>query len=203
MIIRKAQFLTAGLRPDQYPRTTLPEIAFAGRSNVGKSSLINTLAGRKSLVRTGRKPGQTRTLNFFLLNDCFLFVDLPGYGFSQAPKEMIRTYLDTMEDYLRHRTQLILVIVLLDIRRLPSPEDRSFYRFLKTVGRPLQIVLTKTDTVSPGQWKKSWQEIASALEAMEEEPVFFSSKTGRGKEALWPVIEKALTTNEKEKKEDS
>lgn len=196
MIIRKAEFLTAGVHPAQFPQTNFPEIAFAGRSNVGKSSLINTLLGRKSLVRTSRKPGQTRTLNFFSVNDRFLLVDLPGYGFSQAPKEVIKNYLETLDRYIRFRTQLSLVVMLLDIRRIPSSEDRSFYSLLQRSGRPSQIVLTKTDTLSPGQWKGSWKGISSALGVMEGEPIYFSSKTGRGREELWKVLEPVLRRNE-------
>ena len=131
MIIRSAVFLKSGLKPGDFPLLPHPEIAFAGRSNVGKSSLINTLLGRKHLVRTSRTPGQTQTLNFFLINEDLVFVDLPGYGYSQASKTVIRAYQQAMMDYLQFRRNLILLVLLLDIRRSPSEEDQFFFHLAK------------------------------------------------------------------------
>jgi GTP-binding protein len=193
MIIRSAEFITSALKPGHFPKTTFPEIAFAGRSNVGKSSLINTLLRRKSLVRTSRQPGQTRTLNFFLINDSLIFVDLPGYGFSRAPKEVIRTYQDAIVQYVKNRDALVLLVLLLDIRRIPSIEDRAFYHLLQSCGRETRMVLTKSDTVGQGAWEKAWSQIGKALHPLLPDPIFFSAKTGRGRDQLWNEIEKKLS----------
>jgi GTP-binding protein len=194
MIIRKAEFIKSGLNTSHFPKTELPEIAFAGRSNVGKSSLINTLLKRKALVRTSRRPGQTRTLNFFLINDTFVLVDLPGYGFSRASKEVIATYQKSIVTYLQTRPNLVLVILLLDPRRIPSREDKVFLQVLRAVGVPYLLILTKSDLLSRGSWKKAWDDISGDLEFPKEEPLFFSSKTGQGREDLWSEIEKRLNS---------
>jgi GTP-binding protein len=192
MIIRKAEFITSGLKVSHFPKSALPEIAFAGRSNVGKSSLINTLLNRKALVRTSRSPGQTRTLNFFLINDTFMLVDLPGYGFSQAPKQAIENYQRSMAAYLKTRSNLALVVLLLDLRRLPSGEDRTFLQWLRVGGLPYLLVLTKSDLLGRGSWKKAWKDISEVLETPLSEPLFFSSKTGQGRDDLWAEIESRL-----------
>ena len=190
MIIRKAEFIKSGLKPAHYPKSALPEIAFAGRSNVGKSSLINTLLNRKALVRTSRRPGQTRTLNFFSINDTFMLVDLPGYGFSRASKEVIENYQNSIATYLKTRSNLVLVVLLLDLRRIPSKEDKAFLQWLRVGGLPCLIVLTKSDTLGRGAWKKAWKEISEGLEDSLGEPIFFSAKTGQGREEIWAEIEK-------------
>ena len=152
MIIRSAAFLKSGLKAGDFPLLPHPEIAFAGRSNVGKSSLINTLLGRKHLVRTSRTPGQTQTLNFFLINEDLVFVDLPGYGYSQASKTVIRAYQQAMMDYLQFRRNLVLLVLLLDIRRSPSEEDQFFFHLAKNIGIGPLVVLTKADKISRGKW---------------------------------------------------
>ncbi len=192
MKIRSAEFLKSGLKTAQFPQTQLPEVAFAGRSNVGKSSLINTLLNRKSLVRTSRKPGQTRMLNFFLVNNLFVLVDLPGYGFSRAPKEVIHNYQEAMSVYIETRRTLVLVIILLDIRRLPSIEDIHFLRLVESSGLETLIVLTKSDTVGRGAWRKAWAMISRNLGYPRNNPIFFSAKTGQGREELWSEIEQNL-----------
>jgi GTP-binding protein len=196
MIIRSAEFLKSGLKPAHFPAAQLPEIAFAGRSNVGKSSLINALLGRKSLVRTSRRPGQTRTLNFFLVNGDLVLVDLPGYGYSRASKEVISSYQQAMSAYLKTRKTLELVVLLLDIRRLPSEEDKGFLQLVRSSGHEPFIVLTKVDTVGRGAWKKSWAAISADLAGPRVEPVFFSAKTGQGKAEIWDAIGRRV---EKEK----
>jgi len=194
MIIRSAEYLQSGLKAGDFPKTPWPEIAFAGRSNVGKSSLINSLTGRKSLVRTSRQPGQTRTINFFLVNGSLMMVDLPGYGFSKAPKTTIRQYHEAMVSYLKTRPNLALVILLLDLRRRPSEEDKAFLELVLSQSVNFLAVLTKADTLGRGTWKRAWTEIAGDLNLTGHGPVFFSSKTGEGKEALWSEIEAALTS---------
>jgi GTP-binding protein len=192
MIIRSAEFIKSGLKPDHYPKSALPEIAFAGRSNVGKSSLINALLRRKALVRTSRRPGQTRTLNFFSINDSFMLVDLPGYGFSRAPKEVIQNYQGSIVTYLKTRSNLALVVLLLDIRRIPSQEDKAFFHLIRACGLGYLIVLTKSDTLGRGSWKKAWKDISDGLEDPIGQPIFFSTKTGQGREEIWTEIEGRL-----------
>lgn len=192
MIIRSAEFIKSGLKPDHYPKTALPEVAFAGRSNVGKSSLINALLRRKALVRTSRRPGQTRTLNFFSINDSFMLVDLPGYGFSRAPKEVIQNYQGSILTYLKTRSNLAVVVLLLDIRRIPSQEDKSFFHLIQVCGLEYLIVLTKSDTLGRGSWKKAWKDISDGLEDPIGQPIFFSAKTGQGREEIWAEIEGRL-----------
>src|SRR4030042_4410234 len=192
MIIRSAEFVKSGLKAAHFPKTSFPEIAFAGRSNVGKSSLINTLLRRKSLVRTSRRPGQTRTLNFFLINDNVMLVDLQGYVFSRAPKEVIDTYQEATSTYLKKRPNLVLVVLLLDIRRVPSNEDKAFFHLIQSCGRNTLIVLTKSDTVGRGSWGKSWSEIAKDLDGPQPNPIFFSAKTGQGRDEIWAEIEGRL-----------
>lgn len=192
MIIHSAEFLRSGLKEIHFPQTLLPEIAFAGRSNVGKSTLINALMGRKALVRTSRKPGQTRTLNFFMVNKTMVMVDLPGYGFSQAPKEVIRTYQEATISYLKKRKTLVSVVLLLDVRRLPSKEDKQFLDLVRASGRDLLIILTKSDTLGRGSWKGAWSAISKDLDDPGEDPIFFSARTGQGKSELWKAIEERL-----------
>lgn len=189
MIIRSAVFLKSGLKASHFPRSMLPEVAFAGRSNVGKSSLLNTLMGRKSLVRTSRTPGQTRLLNFFLVNEDLLMVDLPGYGYAKAPKEIIRSYQEAMSTYLKTRKNLILVVLLLDLRRLPSVEDKAFLKMAQSSNQRVLLVLTKADTLGRGSWPKAWSGISEELEDSNSSPIYFSARTGQGKEAIWAEIE--------------
>jgi GTP-binding protein len=192
MIIRTAEFIQSGLKPEHFPPATLPEVAFAGRSNVGKSSLINALLNRKSLVRTSRRPGQTRMLNFFSVNDDLMLVDLPGYGFSRASKEVIRSYQEAMSDYVTTRKTLLGVILLLDIRRLPSKEDKQFLNLVRSCRVETLIVLTKSDTLGRGSWKKAWSMISNDLNLPGVDPIFFSAKTGQGRGEIWAAIEGSL-----------
>ena len=193
MIIRSAVFVKGALKPQDFPEAAFPEIAFAGRSNVGKSSLINTLLGRKNLVRTSRTPGQTQVINFFLINDNLMLVDLPGYGYSRAPKGVIRSYQQAMSEYLQYRRNLALLVLLLDIRRSPNEEDRYFFDLAAYLGLGPVPVLTKTDTVSRGNWPAAKKEIGRQLGwGPDAAPVFFSSKTRLGKDELWRVLEEGI-----------
>ena len=188
MIIRSAAFLKSGLKAGDFPLLPHPEIAFAGRSNVGKSSLINTLLGRKHLVRTSRTPGQTQTLNFFLINEDLVFVDLPGYGYSQASKTVIRAYQQAMMDYLQFRRNLVLLVLLLDIRRSPSEEDQFFFHLAENIGIGPLVVLTKADKISRGKWGEASKEIRRQMDWGEQAALFFSTRSQQGQRELWQAL---------------
>ena len=197
MIIRSAVFLKSGLKPGDFPLLPHPEIAFAGRSNVGKSSLINTLLGRKHLVRTSRTPGQTQTLNFFLINEDLVFVDLPGYGYSQASKAVIRAYQQAMMDYLQFRPNLILLVLLLDIRRSPSEEDRFFFQLAKNLGMGPLVVLTKADKVSRGKWGETSMEISRQLDLEGQTALLFSTRSQQGQQELWQALTERIESGQR------
>jgi GTP-binding protein len=151
------------VRPSQYPPEGVPEIAFAGRSNVGKSSLLNLITGRKSLARVSGSPGKTRTINFYLCNDEFRIVDLPGYGFARVSKAESEKWGRMMESYLEHRPDLIKVIQLVDIRHKPSAQDVQMYDYLKYYGLSGIVVATKADKVSSNERARNIKEIRSTL----------------------------------------
>ena len=180
------------MKPEDFPLLPYPEIAFAGRSNVGKSSLINTLLGRKHLVRTSRTPGQTQTLNFFLINENLVFVDLPGYGYSQASKTVIRAYQQAMMDYLQFRRNLILLVLLLDIRRSPSEEDRFFFRLAQQLGIGPLVVLTKADKISRGKWGEAAKEISRQLDWGGPAALLFSIRSQQGQRELWQALAEGI-----------
>ena len=196
MIIRSAVFLKSGLKAGDFPLLPHPEIAFAGRSNVGKSSLINTLLGRKHLVRTSRTPGQTQTLNFFLINEDLVFVDLPGYGYSQASKTIIRTYQQAMMDYLQFRPSLILLVLLLDIRRSPSEEDQFFFQLAKKLGMGPLVVLTKADKINRGKWGEASQEIRRQIDWGDQAALFFSTRSQQGQLELWQALTERIESGQ-------
>ena len=202
MIIRSAVFLKSGLKAGDFPLLPHPEIAFAGRSNVGKSSLINTLLGRKHLVRTSRTPGQTQTLNFFLINEDLVFVDLPGYGYSQASKTIIRTYQQAMMDYLQFRPSLILLVLLLDIRRSPSEEDQFFFQLAKKSGMGPLVVLTKADKINRGKWGEASQEIRRKIDWGDQAALFFSTRSQQGQLELWQALNDRIESGQRRDPQD-
>ena len=197
MIIRSAVFLKSGLKAGDFPLLPHPEIAFAGRSNVGKSSLINTLLGRKHLVRTSRTPGQTQTLNFFLINEDLVFVDLPGYGYSQASKTVIQAYQQAMMDYLQFRRNLILLVLLLDIRRSPSEEDQFFFQLAKKLGMGPLVVLTKADKINRGKWGEASQEIRRQIDWGDQAALFFSTRSQQGQLELWQALNDRIESGQR------
>ncbi len=151
MKITSAEFVKSAVWPPQYPPATLPEIAFVGRSNVGKSSLINTLVGRKNLAKTSNTPGRTQLINFFTINEKISFVDLPGYGFAKVSQSVKKNWGEMVETYLKERQSLALVIFILDIRRDPSEDDLSLRDWLEHYRIPYLYVLTKADKLSNNQ----------------------------------------------------
>jgi len=192
MKVTSAEFTTSATNPSQYPEGLISEVAFAGRSNVGKSSLINTLINRKRLARTSAAPGKTRLINFFKINNQLFFVDLPGYGFAKVPLSVKKSWGPMVEEYLKERQNLRLVIVILDIRRNPSEEDLSFVNWLDYYDVNFLFVLTKTDKLSKNQIKTRLQKISEYFSgAGYDEIVLFSARTGYGKDAIWKKITKA------------
>lgn len=188
MIITSAHFVTSAAESSQYPPTTLPEIAFSGRSNVGKSSLINTLLNRKHLVKTSSTPGRTRLINFFEINASFLFVDLPGYGYAKVPASVKKKWRPMIETYLLTRNTLKAVVLILDIRRVPGQEEHQFIDWLYHFNIPRMLVITKSDKLSKANRIKNRKSIAESLSVDENELTLFSAKSRLGKDAIWASI---------------
>jgi GTP-binding protein len=187
-MITSAEFVTSAVRPAQYPPPDLPEFAFAGRSNVGKSSLINTLVSRRKLVQTSSTPGKTRLINFFRVNAAFSFVDLPGYGYARVSEEERRRWRPMVEQYLAARDNLKGVVVVLDIRRAPSGEDGQLLQWLERRDIPAVLVATKADKLSKTAQVKQLGIISDALEADLDDIVLFSSKSRQGRDGLWNAL---------------
>lgn len=192
MNIKSAEFVASAVKPAQYPGPDLPEIAFAGRSNVGKSSLINSLLGRKSLVKTSSKPGRTQTINFFLINDSFYFVDLPGYGYAKVPRAVQKNWGPMVEKYLRTRQELRAVVVILDIRRLPNQGDHDLIAWLTHYNIGQIVVLTKADKLKKNRQEKQRNAIARELSTDPSSLILFSATSGLGRQQLWKTLEALL-----------
>ncbi|MCG6894010.1 MAG: ribosome biogenesis GTP-binding protein YihA/YsxC [Desulfobacteraceae bacterium] len=188
MHIRSAEFVKSAVKPVHYPPPDLPEIAFAGRSNVGKSSLINTLVRRKHLVKTSNTPGRTQHINFFRVNEELMLVDLPGYGYAKVPAAVRKQWRPMIEAYLSGRPVLRGLVLILDIRRTPGPEEISFLQWLKEQGVPAQLVVTKADKLSKSRQTLRKKAVAEALAAAPETMILFSAKTALGRDALWREI---------------
>lgn len=190
---REAVFLTSAARPEQFPRTPWPEIAFAGRSNVGKSSVINRLLCRRDLARVSSTPGRTRTINFYQVNGGCVFVDLPGYGYAKVSRELQEAWWSLVETYLTQRVQLRGVIHIMDARHPPTAQDRELQSFLNAVGVPARLVLTKSDRVPRGRRADARKVVAENLALpFPGAPSFFSAETGEGVPELWRAIEECL-----------
>ena len=188
MNISSADFVISAVKPAGYPPPTFPEIAFAGRSNVGKSSLINTLINRKSLVKTSRTPGRTQLINFFLINKTLSFVDLPGYGYARVPEAVRKTWGPMIETYLSTRECLKGVVVLMDVRRDPGAEEMNLLEWLRFHQVPAIPVLTKADKFSRTKQHLRRKLIAEALGMIPENLILFSAKSRQGKDAVWEGI---------------
>ncbi|MDI9570869.1 MAG: ribosome biogenesis GTP-binding protein YihA/YsxC [Pseudomonadota bacterium] len=192
MKIRSAEFVKTAFLPAHYPAPQYPEIAFAGRSNAGKSTLINVMTNRGDLAKVGRTPGRTQAINFFLVNETVSFVDLPGYGFARAPEKVRRSWGPMVEAYLAGRENLVLIVLLLDIRRELRDDDRNFLLWMEERDRPCQLVLTKADKLSRQQALARRRLVeAQGGGAGWREPIIFSARTGQGRAPLWRVIEEA------------
>lgn len=196
LVIRSLEFIggmaeRGGWRPD----AVLPEVAFAGRSNVGKSALLNRLVRRKAFARVSKTPGRTREINFFRVNDAFVFADLPGYGYARISRERSSAWGPLIESYLRASPTLRGVVQLLDVRHDPTDDDRTMLDFLAEVGVPTLFVATKTDKLSKGAVAGRILELARRLDVPEEQFIAFSATTGAGRDELAEAIVGLLATD--------
>jgi|SRR5699024_2080896 len=195
MKVNNARLVISAVSQRQYPEDHLPEIALAGRSNVGKSSFINKLIQRKSLARTSSKPGKTQTLNFYNINDMFYFVDVPGYGYAKISKVERKKWGNMMEEYFQTRDCLKAVILVTDSRHAPTQDDIQMYEYLKFYNLPVVIIATKIDKVSKSKREKYLKRTKQTLKVESEDLVIpFSAETGEGKEKLWTIIKKYINT---------
>ena len=188
MIIKSAEFITSAVKPDQYPPVKYPEMAFAGRSNVGKSSLINTLVNRKRLVKTSSTPGRTQLINFFDINSLITFVDLPGYGYAKVPTAVRKKWGPMIETYLSGRRSLKGVVVIMDIRRVPREEEHNLIAWLEHYSIARILVLTKADKLSKTKQDKQRAAVARSLDVDSSELIMFSAKSRKGREDVWGAI---------------
>ncbi len=190
MNVNNVKLEAVAVKKEQYPTGGLPEIAFAGKSNVGKSSLINTMINRKALARTSQNPGKTRTINFYNVEEKLFFVDLPGYGYAKAPKSEQQKWGKMIEDYLLKREELRAIIMLVDIRHEPGENDIMMYDWLKHYDYDIIIAATKSDKLKRSQLDKHKKMLKNALDLEENDILIpFSSENKSGKEELWTVIE--------------
>jgi GTP-binding protein len=193
LVIRSLDFLGGMASVDGWrPESVLPEVAFAGRSNVGKSSLLNRLVHRKKFARVSNTPGRTREINFFKVNDAFVFVDLPGYGYARVSKERRAEWRPLIESYLRRSPQLRGIVQLLDVRHDPTNDDRLMLDFLSEIGVPTIVVLTKIDKLTAADRRRQLAELPLRLGLDAEQVIAFSAATGEGRDELGAAIESLL-----------
>jgi GTP-binding protein len=193
VIIRKAEYVCSAVYLEQYPMTGWPEIALAGRSNVGKSSLINKFLGRRNLARTGNTPGKTQTLNFYNINDQWFWVDLPGYGYAKVPKAVKANWDQMMNRYFSKRETLRAVVQIVDIRHAPSDGDKTMHEWLLARGVPTLVVATKVDKITKGHWQKQLKLIAQGLGLPDWQLILpYSAETGEGVPELHQAVEEIL-----------
>lgn len=189
MKVTSAEILISAVTKQQYPEDKLPEIALAGRSNVGKSTFINRMIQRRSLARTSSKPGKTQTLNFYKINDAFYFVDVPGYGYAQVSKKEREKWGGMMEEYFETRDTLSVVVIVTDSRHKPTDDDIQMYAYLKYIQVPVVIIATKIDKLSRSQRNKQIQQMKRNLNIDPQDHfVPFSGITGEGKDHVWSIL---------------
>ncbi|GGM27158.1 putative GTP-binding protein EngB [Paraliobacillus quinghaiensis] len=190
MKVTKAEMIISAVSQKQYPSGDLPEIALAGRSNVGKSSFVNKLINRKALARTSSKPGKTQTLNFYRINDFFHFVDVPGYGYAKVSKTEREAWGKMIEEYFLEGDNLKAAVHVVDIRHRPSVDDVTMYEFLKFHEIPVIVVATKLDKIKKSQVGKHVKQVKETLQLHDEDVIIpFSSETAQGKDTAWKAIE--------------
>ena len=186
-----SEFIKSAFQETDWPLDPRPEIAFMGRSNVGKSSLINSLLSTKGLARTSSTPGRTQSLNFFLINNRFRFVDLPGFGYANVPKHIRSSWGEMVTSYLAKRSQLVLSIHIVDSRHEPTKQDLQLHEWLEHFARPRLIVATKSDKLSNNELRKNIGRVERMLH--EDTVVAYSARTTQGRDQVWQAIESALT----------
>lgn len=193
MDVNNVELIISAVRPEQYPETDLPEYALAGRSNVGKSSFINTMIRRKSMARISQKPGKTQTLNFYKIEEALFFVDVPGYGFAKVSKTEREKWGVMIETYITSREQLRGVIQIVDLRHKPTEADRMMYEFLKYYDIPVIVVATKADKIPRSKWQKNAKIVRETLDFDPDDKfVLFSSETKMGKDEAWQFIKEGM-----------
>lgn len=199
MQVNNVALEAVGVKMEQFPTTGLPEVAFAGKSNVGKSSLINGLINRKALARTSGQPGKTRTINYYNVENVLYFVDLPGYGYAKSSKSSREEWGKMIEYYLKKRQELKLVILLVDIRHEPSENDKLMVNWIRGNGFEPIIIATKADKINRSQIQKHISMIRKVLGLKNENHIMpFSSMTKQGKDEIWEIIENELHINKEE-----
>lgn len=197
MKIIDVNLITMAVRRSQYPEDDFPEFMLIGRSNVGKSTFINTLLGRKNVAYTSSKPGKTQTINFYLVNNGFYFVDVPGYGYAAVNKKTQEKFGKMIEEYLEKRDELTRVFMLVDFRHKPTEDDQLMYNFLKYYNIPVTIVATKVDKVGPSKIEKNKKILLSTLDlVVGDDLVLFSSVTKLGKEEILKKIDDLINISE-------
>lgn len=181
------QFIKSATQRSQYPKSHLPSVAFVGRSNVGKSSLINCLVGKKNLARTSSTPGRTQVINFFNIDDRWILVDLPGYGFAKVPVSVREKWAGMIEEFLQGSENLKLTVAIVDARHKPSPLDIQMIEWLEHFQVPYQVVATKVDKLSGNQRQKSLKLVRETLKT--DDVIPFSALSGQGKKEIWKILE--------------
>lgn len=194
MLIKNPRFEISVMNKSQYPKNNLPEIVLAGKSNVGKSSFVNSMINRKSLARTSSAPGKTRQLNFYNIDDKFYFVDLPGYGYSEMSKAEQAKVGASTESYLKNRKNINLIILLIDIRHKPSENDIMMLDFIKHTGKHYIVITSKADKIAKTKVPSYVADIAKILDVPEDLIFAYSSETKLNQETIWEVIEESLAT---------
>lgn len=196
MKIKKSEFIISAVSQSQYPEEPMPEIAFAGRSNVGKSSLLNMLINRKNLARTSSTPGKTQTINFYSIDDLFRFVDLPGYGYAKVSKTQKAAWAKTIETYLNQSQNLLEVIQLVDIRHTPSVQDKEMYKWILDCGFNGIVIATKLDKIKNSQLQKQINVIRKELNMPDNAPLIpISSDNRKGKYKVWDLFNELFEFN--------
>ena len=197
MKVSKADIVISAVGEDQYPEDDLPEVVLLGRSNVGKSSFINTLIRRKGLARTSSQPGKTQTMNFYIINETFRCVDMPGYGYARVSKTEREKWGKMIEEYLQKRENMVMVILLVDSRHEPTEDDQLMYNWLVYYGLDPLVIGTKADKISKTRRKKAIDNIMKTLDLRRrDEIILFSASEKLGKEEVWEVIENRIAKEE-------
>ncbi|MBY0013611.1 ribosome biogenesis GTP-binding protein YihA/YsxC [Paenibacillus typhae] len=203
MKVNNAEFIISAVGPDQYPTDALPEIALAGRSNVGKSSLINRMINRKNLARTSSTPGKTQHMNYYRVNQDMYFVDFPGYGYAKVSKTQRASWGKMVEKYMEERETLKLILLVVDLRHPPTSNDKMMFDWLKHYDLPLCVVATKADKIPKTRWPKHIKIMKQELGVLPGDNFIpFSSELGLGREELWALIEDYSRLNEMEETEE-